>query len=112
METATVQADKDRLSQVFENLFRNAVKHGGDSVTITVGRIEDGFYVADDGPGIAEENQAQVFDDGFTQSDDGTGFGLAIVRRICEAHDWQADVNTSESGGARFEFTGANIGPC
>jgi PAS domain S-box-containing protein len=112
VETATVQADKDRLSQVFENLFRNAVKHGGDSVTITVGRIEDGFYVADDGPGIAEENQAQVFDDGFTQSDDGTGFGLAIVRRISEAHDWQADVNTSESGGARFEFTGADIGPC
>jgi PAS domain S-box-containing protein len=110
VETATVQADGDRLSQVFENLFRNAVEHGEDSVTITVGRTGDGFYVADDGPGISKESRSQIFERGFTESDEGTGLGLAIVRRICEAHGWETDVKTSESGGARFEFTGAGIG--
>ena len=101
--TATVQADENRLPEVFENLFRNAVEHGGDSVTITVGCTEDGFYVADDGPGIPEEHHTQVFDRGFTRTDNGTGFGLAIVKQVCEAHGWEIEVGTSEAGGARFD---------
>lgn len=107
--TATAQADTDRLPQVFENLFRNAVEHGGNSVTITVGHTEDGFYIADNGSGISSENRSQIFDRGFTNSDEGTGFGLAIVRQICEAHGWEIDVSTSNSGGARFDITGVEF---
>ena len=76
-------------------------------MTITVGTMEDkgGFYVADNGPGIPEEDCEQVFESGFTTNQDGTGFGLAIVRETVEAHGWDVRVAESESGGARFEIT-------
>lgn len=108
-DTATIQADADRLLRVFENLFKNAIEYGGDSVTITVGCMEDGIYIVDDGVGISDENQSRVFDRGYTRSDDGTGFGLAIVERICEAHGWEISVSTGATGGARFNITGVEF---
>jgi len=102
----TFAVDPDRLQQLFENLFRNAIEHGGDDVTIRVGAIENnGFYVEDDGPGIPEEKREAVFDSGFTTNRDGTGFGLAIVKEIVEAHGWTVSVADSDEGGARFEVT-------
>jgi len=100
------QADATRVQQLLENLFRNSVEHGGDDVTITVGALEDGFYVADDGPGIPEKERSQVFDSGYSTNDEGTGFGLAIVREIVAGHGWEITVTESEDGGARFEITG------
>jgi len=50
----TIWADSSRLQQLLENLFRNAVEHGGEEVTITVGDLNNGFYVVDDGLGIPE----------------------------------------------------------
>jgi signal transduction histidine kinase len=44
-----------------------------------------------------------VFEYGVSGSDDGTGFGLAIVTAIADAHDWRVSVGESRSGGARFE---------
>ena len=41
----TVQADKSRLKQLFENLIRNAIEHGGEGVTVTFGELDDGIYV-------------------------------------------------------------------
>jgi PAS domain S-box-containing protein len=113
---ATVMADRDRLQRLLENLFRNAIEHGGDpgtQVGVTVGPVTGGpggglagFYVADDGPGIPEGDRDDVFESGFTTASDGTGFGLAIVSEIAEAHGWSVTVTESESGGARFEVTG------
>jgi len=100
-------ADEDRLQQLLENLFRNAIEHGGSDVTVTVGAIDGrGFYVEDDGAGIPEEDRDSVFESGFTTSQDGTGFGLAIVSEIVGAHGWTAEVTEGTSGGARFEITG------
>ena len=99
-----VLADRGRLKRLLENLFRNSVEHGGAGVT--VGDLDDGFYVADDGPGISEERRDEAFESGYTTSDTGTGFGLAIVERIAEAHGWEVTLTESESGGARFEFRG------
>jgi len=65
--------------------------------------------VSDDGPGIASDEQSQVFESGYTTSDDGSGFGLAIVRQICEAHGWEIDVTKSAAGGARFEITNIDL---
>jgi PAS domain S-box-containing protein len=107
--TRTIRADPGRLQHLLENLLRNAVEHGstdGTSVTITVGDIDGGFYVEDDGPGIPEAKRSRVFESGYSTSADGTGFGLAIVKEVAEAHEWSIRVTESADGGARFEITG------
>jgi len=106
---ATVIADEARLRQLFENLFSNAYSHGGDGVTLTVGRLEDGFYVEDDGRGIPDGERERVFRVGYSTSDEGTGFGLNIVKQVAEARGWDIRVTESAEGGARFEFTGVEF---
>ena len=101
-----VLADEGRLRQLLENLMRNAVEHGGEDVTVTVGSLPDGFYVADDGPGIDPEQREEVFDAGYSTSRSGTGFGLRIVEQVADAHGWSVRAVESEDGGARFEITG------
>lgn len=101
----TVNADPTRLQQLFENLFRNAIEHGGETVTVTVGALSDGFYVEDDGDGFADESE-DVFESGYSTADDGTGFGLAIVREVANAHGWELAATEGADGGARFECTG------
>jgi len=105
----TVQADRSRLKQLCENLIRNAVEHGSDDVTVTVGAFENGFYIADDGPGIPQAKRDDVFEVDFSTNTDGTGFGLSIVKQVAEAHNWGVQLSESENGGARFEITGINI---
>ncbi|WP_318569333.1 PAS domain S-box protein [Salinigranum marinum] len=80
-------------------------------VTVRVGTLgsdgsdgAEGFFVADDGPGIPPDERERVFEAGYSTSDDGTGFGLDIVRSIASAHGWTVGVTTSDHGGARFEF--------
>uniref|UniRef100_UPI0035C1596C sensor histidine kinase n=1 Tax=Salinarchaeum laminariae TaxID=869888 RepID=UPI0035C1596C len=104
-----VDADEGRLRQLFENLIRNAVEHGGEDVTVRIGAMPDGFYVEDDGPGIPEQDRSHVFDAGFSTANDGTRFGLSIVNRVVEAHGWEIRVTDGEAGGARFEITGVDV---
>jgi signal transduction histidine kinase len=112
-----IRADRSRLRTMLENLFRNAVDHGGESVT--VGSADAGFCVADDGPGIPEDDRETVFEYGYSTREDGTGFGLAIVASIAEAHDWSVSVRDAvadgggdgattpaHDAGARFEISG------
>ncbi|CAI48402.1 receiver/sensor box histidine kinase [Natronomonas pharaonis DSM 2160] len=100
-----IVADESRLRQLVENLFHNAVEHGGDGVAVTVGDLnDDGFYIEDDGPGIDREDREQVFETGYSTSDEGTGFGLTIVREIIDAHGWELRLTESDDGGARFEI--------
>jgi PAS domain S-box-containing protein len=106
-----VYGDEDRLTHLFENLFRNAVDHGGPDVTVRVG-VEDGrFFVEDDGPGISPEDRESVFELGWTTEDAGSGLGLNIVADIAAAHGWTPSVGESASGGARFEFRDARSVP-
>ncbi|KAB1198027.1 MULTISPECIES: PAS domain S-box protein [Haloferax] len=102
----TVEADVGRLQQLLENLFRNAIQHGSDDVTVTVGDVEGGFYVQDDGPGIPNELGCQIFDAGYTTSPDGSGLGLNIVREVACAHGWEVRLSPTSGDGARFEITG------
>jgi two-component sensor histidine kinase len=121
------EVDRDRVSRLFENLFRNAVEHGSTSpgsqqdavehgseatenghTHVVVGGHEDGFYVADDGPGVPEGEREEIFEPGYSSSDHGTGLGLAIVEQIAQLHGWSIRVTTSAEGGARFEITGVD----
>ena len=123
----TAIADPNRVGRLFENLFRNAVEHGPQSgtlrgenggddrhetggVTVSVGCLNDrsGFYVADDGSGIAPDDRERVFEPGYSAGDHGVGLGLAIVARIAELHGWSVEVTDAESGGARFEIYGVD----
>ena len=114
-----ILADRGRLKRLFENLFRNAVDHGGEDVTVVVGDISpmytttragavlpSGFFVEDDGPGIPEDERERVFEMGYTTDADGTGFGLNIVSEVASAHGWEVAVSEGSRGGARFEITG------
>jgi len=107
-----VLADRGRLLQILENLFRNAVEHGGGDVHVEVRTLADdgtfGFYVADDGPGIPEADRDDVLDHGFTTSQQGTGFGLSIVQQLANAHGWTVTVTNGDAGGARIEFQGVD----
>jgi signal transduction histidine kinase/CheY-like chemotaxis protein len=104
-----VHADPSRLKQLLENLVRNAVEHGGDSVTVTVGELADGFSVADDGPGIPPDERDNVFEMGHSTTENGTGFGLSIVQDIVEAHGWTVAITEGADGGARFEITDVDV---
>lgn len=106
--TRTLQADQSRLKQLFENLYRNAIEHGGDDVTVSVGTTDGGFYVADTGPGIPEDDREGVFKTGYSTNEEGTGFGLRIVTQVVEAHGWDIRVTDSNDNGARFEVTGVD----
>jgi signal transduction histidine kinase len=107
---AALEADPDRVVQLFENLFRNSVEHGDADVTVTVVALDDGFAVADDGAGIDPDVDDDLFDTGVT-GDGGTGLGLAIVDRIASAHGWTVTATESDDGGARFEFHGVTRRP-
>ena len=109
VDDTTVEADRDRLRQVFENLYRNALEHGvpddGNELTVTVGTLATGgFFVADDGVGVPESLQDELFEAGESSDRDGTGFGLAIVERVVTAHGWTVEPVDSQDGGARFEI--------
>jgi len=111
VDETTFQGDPDRLRHVFENLFRNAVEHGGSDVTVRVGcHDEKGIYVEDDGPGIPVEKREEVLEPGHSSASGGTGFGLTIVKRIVEAHGRELSVTDGADGGARFEFEMAEQG--
>ena len=113
-----VLCDDDRLAQALENLFHNAIENADGPVRIRVGPIEPietstrstalsgpvGFYVADNGPGIADDAYEDVLSAGYSTTG-SSGIGLTIVQRIVEAHGWTISVSRSADGGARFDIT-------
>jgi len=109
-DNVNLLVDSDRLRHVFENLFANAIEHGGSDVTVRVGQFApDGIYVENDGPPIPEDKREEVFEPGHSSASGGTGFGLTIVKRIAEAHGWQVEITEGADGGARFEFINVEI---
>jgi PAS domain S-box-containing protein len=121
----SVRADRSRLRQLLENLFRNAVEHGstgsqtlsasddavghGGGVRVRLEALPDGFAVVDDGPGIDPAVREEVFDTGYSTKPEGTGLGLDIVTQVAEAHGWTVEVTESETGGARVVVRGVEF---
>ncbi|WP_424019835.1 ATP-binding protein [Halorientalis pallida] len=104
-EDRMLQADRSKFLSILENLLRNALDHGPDDVTVEVGATDDGFYVADDGPGIPAEHADNVFEYGYTTTDEGTGLGLSIVKTMAESHGWTVEYDAAFDDGARFVFS-------
>ena len=108
MEENTIfVADRPRLQQLLENLFKNAVEHASSDVIIRTGRLPGGgVYIEDNGPGIPAAKRDRVFEMGYSTAPNGTGIGLAICKQIADAHGWFIEVSEGSDGGARFELSG------
>lgn len=85
-----VMLDKDKMNQVFLNLFLNAIQAMEDGGELLVATEHDArkiiITVRDNGVGIVPENLGRVFDPYFTTKNDGTGLGLAMSAKIVEEH--------------------------
>ena len=108
-----INGDSERLSQVFDNLFSNAIKYtpAGGRVEGTVGRDGDValIRVRDTGRGISEAEQSKIFNKFFrgsgvlTDAIPGVGLGLAITKTIVDAHGGSITVTSELGKGATFE---------
>lgn len=111
-----VQCDSDcvidqyRIEQVFRNLFENSLAACEDPVRLEVTLCEEKtdtgpqlvISVQDNGPGLTADQQERIFEPFFTTKTRGTGLGMAIVRRIVEAHGGTIRVGHSDQPGARI----------
>ena len=108
-------ADILRLRQAVDNLISNAVKYSplGSQIQVCAERIAGGWriHVKDQGPGITSEDRQRLFQDFArlsaqpTGGEKSTGLGLAITRRVVDAHGGQIGVDSEPGHGADFWFT-------
>ena len=109
----TVWADAEKLQQVFGNILDNAIDamekvpetrridlfiENGTPKTVTV-------RVRDNGCGIPEAKLARIFNPFFTTKEKGTGLGMAIAKKIVDAHQGQLGVDSAEGRGTEFRVT-------
>ena len=108
------RGDERKLTQVLLNLVGNAIKFTDTGeVAIKASAANGSFTVAvrDTGPGIAEAEQAKIFEEfqqansSITKKKGGTGLGLAIAKRIVELHGGRIWVESSPGQGSTFSFT-------
>ncbi len=109
----TLQADSNRMRQVFLNLISNAIKYNVEGGQILLTAVDDKEFnemtlsVTDTGPGIESEHLAHLFDrfyrvpgsEGYTE---GTGLGLSIAKRIVEAHGGRLELTSTVGKGTSF----------
>jgi two-component system sensor histidine kinase PrrB len=95
------------LRLLIDNLLENAARHGRPDghVAVTLDAMGPALWVDDDGPGVAEEDRARIFEP-FARVDGtrtaGSGLGLALVSQQVRAHGAAVEVSRSPLGGARF----------
>jgi signal transduction histidine kinase len=108
---AQVRGNREHMRRVVRNLMSNAVRHAGTRVRVSLSETDSHvrLAVADDGPGVPQDKREAIFER-FTRLDEarsrqaggGAGLGLAIARRIVEAHDGRIYVDPEFASGARF----------
>lgn len=106
VEDTTIRGDRERIRMLLDELVRNAFDHSDGEVTVELGPLPEccGFYVADDGPGIPEEEREYVLDTGYTTVEDKDGTGFSIVTEVAGAHGWDVVLGRGDSGGTRVEL--------
>jgi two-component system, NtrC family, sensor histidine kinase HydH len=104
VEIGEIPLDADRMTQVFLNLYLNAIgaMEGGGLLRVSLARRDEQTVrvtVADTGIGIPKEDLSRVFDPYFTTRSSGTGLGLAIVQKIVEAHGGEVYLESEPGSG-------------
>ncbi len=116
LDSATfVMADRNRMAQVFTNLFTNAINYGreGGHCTVKSYPLDDRILVevSDDGIGISKEHLPRLFERFYrvgksrARNEGGSGLGLAIVKHIVDVHGGTITVKSAEGEGTTFAFT-------
>lgn len=110
----TIMADRLHLSNILYSLLDNALKYcnGQPAITVSTERVDKRIRlrIADNGIGIAPSHQARIFDKfyrvptGNVHNVKGFGLGLYYVKRICQAHDWQIELESKLGQGTAFEI--------
>jgi signal transduction histidine kinase len=110
-----IEADKDRIGQVIENLLSNALKFSpqGGEITVSVEEVNDGVktIVTDKGMGISKKDLPHVFEKFYRAERvsrlaiGGTGLGLAIAKYIVESHGGRIWAESKLGKGSTFSFT-------
>jgi len=93
----TIKGDNGKLSQVFKNLFENAIVHGKPNkviVTKTEKKNKIVISISNDGKLINENITKKIFDRGYSTKKGSTGLGLSIVKKIIEGHGWKIAIDT------------------
>lgn len=110
-ETLAARADYKRVLQILVNLVGNAVRFAPEDSHVWIRCEAEGdlaaVIVADQGRGIAEENQARIFEkfERLSASEPGTGLGLYIARRLARTMGGDINVDSAPGQGARFVLT-------
>ena len=105
---ASIHIDKHRIRQVLRNVLENAIAvlpGTGGVIDITASVVNElnraqfvEIRIHDNGPGLNAEQKAKIFEPFYTTKSRGTGLGMAIVRRIMQAHGGDAAVGSSDRG--------------
>jgi PAS domain S-box-containing protein len=112
-EPIDLHVDKQKMEQVFKNLFSNATKYSHDGLIQVTGRVLAGHFevsVKDQGVGMASEQVEKIFDkfyraDASDTAIEGTGLGMTIVKYIVEAHGGKIWVESEVGKGTIVRFT-------
>lgn len=108
-ESIRLPVDSFRLGQLFRNIFENALAACQDPVEIVIAASRNNDHwaitIKDNGPGLTTEQSERMFEPFFTTKSKGTGLGMAIARRIVEAHGGSIAVGRSQHRGAEFIIT-------
>lgn len=105
-----IVVDGDRIEQVFDNLMSNALHAMPDGGTITISATQSAdqkemiILFEDTGPGILTVEQQKIFEPFFTTKSRGVGLGLALSRRILEAHGGSISITETSDAGTTFEI--------
>lgn len=105
--------DKDSIEKIVYNLVSNAVKHtkAGGEVKVSLDKVNETSYqiaVTDTGEGISQEEQEHIFDRFYQTKDNrerGSGIGLALVKRLVEAHYGSITLSSEKGKGTQFVVT-------
>ena len=113
VETAKLRADPNRIQQVVTILLENALRYGGEDIRVRLDQAPGGFAVtvADDGPGLTDDELSHVFERFFRGSnaairyDSGAGLGLPVAKAIVEAHGGRIALSSEVGEGVQARFT-------